>query len=54
MAEQLSSFQFEDVPLDEAHRLSRWPRMNQELYHALKQKIPHSIGFSGRPVELIG
>jgi hypothetical protein len=39
MAEQLSSFQFENVPLDEAHRLSRWPRMNQELYHALKQKI---------------
>ena len=39
MADQPSSFQFEDVPLDEARRMGRGPRMNPELYNALKQKI---------------
>jgi hypothetical protein len=29
----------EDVPLDEARRMSRGPRMNPELYHALKEKL---------------
>jgi hypothetical protein len=39
MAEQPPSIQFEDVPLDQARRMGRGPRMNPELYHALKQKI---------------
>jgi hypothetical protein len=30
---------FEDVPLDEARRISRGPWMNPALYHTLKQKI---------------
>jgi hypothetical protein len=29
----------EDVPLDEARRMSRGPRMDPELSHALKEKI---------------
>jgi hypothetical protein len=29
----------EDGPLDEARRLSQGPRMDPELYHALKQNI---------------
>jgi hypothetical protein len=33
------SFQFEDVPLDEARHMSRGPRMDAELYHALEEKI---------------
>ena len=39
MADQSSSFQFEDVPLDEARRMGRGPRMDPELYHAFKEKI---------------
>ena len=31
--------QFEDIPLDEARRMGRGPRMDPELYHALKEKI---------------
>jgi hypothetical protein len=48
MAEQPPSFPFEDVPLDEARRMSRGPRIDPKLYHALKEKIPDSTGFSGR------
>jgi hypothetical protein len=33
------TIEFEDVPLDEARRMSRGPRMDPELYHALKEKI---------------
>ena len=39
MAERPPAIQFEDVPLDEARRMSRGPRMDAELYHALKEKI---------------
>jgi hypothetical protein len=39
MAEQPPSFQFEDVPLDEARRLSRGPRMDPELYQELRMRI---------------
>ena len=39
MAERSSSIACEDVPLDEARRLSRGPRMDPELSHALKEKI---------------
>jgi hypothetical protein len=39
MAEQSSPLQFEDVPLDEARRMGRGPRMEPMLYETLKQKI---------------
>jgi hypothetical protein len=37
--EQPPNFQFEDVPLDEARRMSRGPRMEPMLYETLRQKI---------------
>jgi hypothetical protein len=39
MADPLSPFQFEDVPLDEARRMGRGPRMKPMLYDTLRQKI---------------
>ena len=39
MAEQPPRVQFDDVPLDDACRMSRSPRMAPDLYHALKQKL---------------
>jgi hypothetical protein len=39
VAQQPLTIEFEDVPLDEARGMSRGPRMDAELYHALKQKI---------------
>jgi hypothetical protein len=39
MAEQPSSIQFEDVPLDDARRMGRAPRMEPMLYETLRQKI---------------
>ena len=39
MAEQPPSFQFEDVPLEEARRMGRGPRMEPMLYDMLRQKI---------------
>jgi|SRR5882724_5803820 len=39
MADQSSSFQFEDVPLDGARRMGRGPRMEPMLYETLRQKI---------------
>jgi hypothetical protein len=40
MADQSSPIQFEDIPLDEARRMGRGPRIDPELYRALQQKIP--------------
>jgi hypothetical protein len=40
MAQRSPTIEFEDVPLDEARRMSRGPRMNPELSHALTQSIP--------------
>jgi hypothetical protein len=37
--EQHPSFQFEDVPLEEAHRMGRGPRMDPVLYKTLREKI---------------
>jgi hypothetical protein len=37
--EQPPSFQFEDVPLDEARRMGRGPCMEPMLYETLRQKI---------------
>ena len=39
MTNDSSPIQFEDVPLDEARRMGRGPRMDPELYHAFKEKI---------------
>jgi hypothetical protein len=39
MAQRPPTIEFEDVPLDEARRMSRGPRMDAELSHALKEKI---------------
>jgi hypothetical protein len=44
MAQQLPIIEFEDVPLDEARRMSRGPRMNPERYNALQQKIGSGSG----------
>ena len=43
MAEPLPPIQFEDIPLAQARTMGRGPRMNPELYHALKEKI-ESLG----------
>jgi hypothetical protein len=37
--EQRPSFQFEDIPLDEARRMGRGPRMEPLLYDTLRKKI---------------
>jgi len=39
MADQSSPFQFDDVPIDEARRMGRGPRMEPMLYETLRQKI---------------
>jgi hypothetical protein len=39
MADHSSSIDFEDVPLDEARRMGRGPRMEPMLYDTLRQKI---------------
>jgi hypothetical protein len=39
MAEQPPSFQFEDVPIDEARRMGRGSRMEPMLYNTLLKKI---------------
>jgi hypothetical protein len=39
MAEQPPNFQFDDVPLDEARRMGRGPRMEPMLYDTLRHKI---------------
>jgi hypothetical protein len=39
MADQSSPLQFEDVPLDEARRMGRGPRMEPMLYETLRTKI---------------
>jgi hypothetical protein len=44
MADQSSPIQFEDVPLDEARRMGRGPRMEPMLYETLRQKIQSLSG----------
>jgi hypothetical protein len=39
MAQQPPPIQFEDIPLDEARRMGRGPRMDPALYQAFKDKI---------------
>jgi hypothetical protein len=40
MAQRPPTIEFEDVPLDEARRMSRGPRMDPELYRQLRERIP--------------
>jgi hypothetical protein len=51
MAEQLPSIQFEDIPIDEARRMGRGPRMDPALYQAFKEKI-ESLGDSAARLTL--
>jgi hypothetical protein len=39
MADEIPTFQFEDVPLDDARRMGRGPRMEPMLYDTLRHKI---------------
>lgn len=39
MADERFSIQFDDVPLDQARRMGRGPRMEPMLYETLRQKI---------------
>ena len=39
IAEPVSPIQFEDVPLEEARRMGRGPRMDPELYRELRTRI---------------
>jgi hypothetical protein len=39
MADERPTFPFEDVPLDEARRMGRDPRMEPRLYDTLRQKM---------------
>ena len=39
MVQQSPPIQFDDIPLDEARRLGRGPRIDPALYRALQQKI---------------
>jgi hypothetical protein len=39
MADQPSPIQFDDIPLDEARRMGRGPRMEPMLYNTLRHKI---------------
>jgi hypothetical protein len=39
MADQPSPFQFDDIPLDEARRMGRGPRMEPMLYETLRTKL---------------
>jgi hypothetical protein len=40
MANYASPIQFEDIPIDEARRMGRGPRMDSQLYQELKTRIP--------------
>jgi hypothetical protein len=42
MAEQFPRIQFEDVPLEEARRMGRGPRMDPQLYQELRSRM-HSL-----------
>ena len=39
MAEPLSSIQFEDIPIEEARRMGRGPRIDPQLYQELKTRL---------------
>jgi hypothetical protein len=39
MAQQPPAIHFEDIPLAQARTMTRGPRMDPELYHAIREKI---------------
>jgi len=43
VAQQMPPIQFEDIPLEEARRMSRSPRTDPELYQALTETL-HTLG----------
>jgi hypothetical protein len=51
MAQQPSPIHFEDIPIDEARRIGRGPRMDPELYQAFKEKI-QSLGNAATRITL--
>jgi hypothetical protein len=40
MADQSPTIEFEDIPIDEARRMGRGPRMDPQLYQELKTRLP--------------
>jgi hypothetical protein len=40
MADYSSPIQFEDIPIDEARRMGRGPRIDPQLYAELRKRIP--------------
>jgi hypothetical protein len=40
MADYSSLIQFEDIPLEEARRMGRGPRMDPQLYQELRRRLP--------------
>jgi hypothetical protein len=54
MDERSPIVECEDVPLDEARRTSPGPRMDLELYHALKQKIQSLDNIASRLTTPVG
>jgi hypothetical protein len=40
MAQQPSPIHFENIPINEARRIGRGPRMDPGLYQAFKEKLP--------------
>jgi hypothetical protein len=48
MASEDPTIQFEDVPIDEARRMGRGPRMDPHVYQALKTKIQALDGAAAR------
>lgn len=51
MAQQPPPIHFEDIPLDQARRMGRGPRIDPELYNALRQKI-QSLGNTATRITL--
>jgi hypothetical protein len=48
MAQQSSPIQFEDIPLEEARKMGRGPRMEPMLYDTLRKKIQTQSGDATR------
>jgi hypothetical protein len=51
MAQDHPNITFEDIPLEEARRMGRGPRMDPELYRALHEKL-QSLGNSATRVTI--
>jgi hypothetical protein len=39
VAQRTPTITFEDIPLEQARKMTRGPRMDPELYHVLREKI---------------